>query len=157
MRRGQDGMRCRGGGKVFMAGGGVRAGLTGQRQRRLVPPGFLLKTRPPFPPRAPRSRVSSPSSATTLFFTSLSPPFVPSLLHPPVPPACSLFLAPFLHFSHFLSFLPPLPALLVWAITDTQQRAERWGWAAAAVGCGDWGGGGAKPPGAARPAGGGGC
>lgn len=24
-----------------------RAGLTGQRQRRLVPPGFLLKTRPP--------------------------------------------------------------------------------------------------------------
>lgn len=118
--------------------GGVRAGLTGQRQRRLVPPGFLLKTRPPFPPRAPRSRVSSPSSATTLFFTSLSPPFVPSLLHPPVPPACSLFLAPFLHFSHFLSFLPPpLPALLVWAITDTQQRAERWGWAAAAVGWGD--------------------
>lgn len=90
--------------------GGVRAGLTGQRQRRLVPPGFLLKTRPPFPPRAPRSRVSSPSSATTLFFTSLSPPFVPSLLHPPVPPACSLFLAPFLHFSHFLSFLPSPPS-----------------------------------------------
>lgn len=32
--------------------------------------------------------------------------------------------------------LPPL-LLLAWAITDTQQRAESWGWVAAAVGRGD--------------------
>ena len=102
--RGRSGRRCRGGGQVLVARG--KAGLTGQRQWRLVPPGFLLKTRPPFPPmhRAPASPLSA---TTTLSFTFLSPPFVPSLLHPPVPPARSPFLAPFLRFSHFLNFFPP--------------------------------------------------
>lgn len=62
---------------------------------------------PPPHPRAPRSCVSSLSSAAILSITFLSPPFVP-----PLPPA------PFLH----------PPPLLVWAITDTQQWAQsRWG------------------------------
>lgn len=98
-----------------------------------------------FPPPAHLAPVSPLSSATTLSFTFLSPPFVSSILHPPVPPARSLFLAPFLHFSQFLSFFFFsffffFPPLLVWAITDTQQQAERRGWVAAVVGWGDWGG-----------------
>lgn len=106
-----------------------RAGLTGQQQRRLVPPGFLLKTRPHSPPQASRSCVSSFSSAATLSITSLSPPFVPFLLHPPVPPAWSLFPAPLLRSFHFLSLPPPSP-LCVLAITDTQA-----GWKAGVCGC----------------------
>lgn len=132
-RRGQGGMPCRGGGKVFMARG--RAGLTGQRHRRLVPPGFLLKTQHPHP---------TPPSISLLCLLSLLRHH--SLLHfplssfcsfPPSPSACSLSPAPFLHFSHFLPsfvFFFFFPRLLVWAITDTQQRAERRGWVAAVVG-----------------------
>lgn len=105
----QDAMR---GSRKGFGGLGGEAGLTGQQQRCLVPPGFLLKTWPPS-----RSRVSSFSSTTTLSFIFLSS-FVPSLHHPPVP-------APFLYFSHFfLCLLPPTPPH-VWSITDTQQWAER--------------------------------
>lgn len=83
------------------------------------------------------SASSSPPCISLLYLPPLSPPFVHSLLHPPVPPARSLSLTLSLRFSHFLGFFPPLH---VWAITDTQQRAERWGWVAAVVGWGDWGG-----------------
>lgn len=94
---GQRRMPFEGGGKVLAAWG--EAGLTGQQQRCLVPPGFLLKTWPPS-----RSRVSSFSSTTTLSFIFLSS-FVPSLHHPPVPALHSSIS----HTSVFVSSLPPRP------------------------------------------------
>lgn len=67
--RGAARMGCRVGEEGRFSWPGGRIGLTGQRQRRLVPPGFLLKTRPPFPPAhlAPVSPLSPP------------PPLSPSL------------------------------------------------------------------------------
>lgn len=94
-RRVQGGMPCWGGGKVFVARG--RAGLTGQRQRRLVPPGFLLKTQPPPPPQASLLRLHSLLHFPLSSFCSF----------PPSPSACSLSPAPFLHFSHFFFFSSP--------------------------------------------------
>lgn len=126
VQRGQKRMWCSGGGgKIFVAGG--KAGLTGQQQRLLVLPGFLLKTRtPPHTPpphthiHAPRSCMSSippspPLSASLSSLPLLSRPFP----HPQLLSACSLFLPPLLSLPH-----RPHHSLLlhVWAITDTQQR-----------------------------------
>lgn len=129
------GCRAGGGGKLFVAGG--RAGLTGQQQRRLVPPGFPLKTQPPphLPPVPEHlTHVSplSPLPPLSPLLSSLLLLFLPSItLH--LLPFFSL--TPFLHFFHFRSFFFFfLPSLLVWAITDTQQRDETWGWVAAVVG-----------------------
>lgn len=132
---GQGRIWCRGRGKVFVARG--MAGLTGQQQRRLVPPGFLLKTRPP-----PRPAHFAPAS-----FLSPLPPLSPSLfslllLFIPSFTLQSLLLAPFFSLLSSISltssgFFAPLH---VWAITDTQQRAERWGCVAEVVGWGIWGG-----------------
>lgn len=106
---------------------GGQAGLTAQQQRCLVPPGFLLKTRPPFPPT--HHPLLSISLLCPLFllchhFSHHFPlSFTLQLL------LLGLFF--FLHFSHFLSFspAPPPTPLHVWAITDTQQWAEEgWGW-----------------------------
>ncbi|KAI9517637.1 hypothetical protein NQZ68_004859 [Dissostichus eleginoides] len=81
-------------------GGGGEAGLTAQRQRCLVPPGFLLKTRPPFPPAhlTPVSPLSPP------------PPLSPSLSSVLLLSRPS-FTLQFLHFffSHFLRFSSPPP------------------------------------------------
>lgn len=77
--------------ECFQAREGARAGLTGQRQRRLVPPGFLLKTRPPSP-----SGVSSSSSAAALSsFCQLPPsPSSSCSLSPPVfPRSLPLFIS----------------------------------------------------------------
>lgn len=86
---------CRAGeeGRFFLARG--RAGLTGQRQRRLVPPRFFLKTRctPPLHPRASRSRVSPLSSAAILSITFPSPPFCS---FPASPSSSSCSIPPFL-------------------------------------------------------------
>lgn len=88
VQRGQKRWCSGGGGKIFVAGG--KAGLTGQQQRLLVLPGFLLKTRTPphtpppthTHPRTTLLHVLHPSITTTLCFTFLSPPFVPSLPSP---------------------------------------------------------------------------
>lgn len=108
VRLGQDGMRCGGGGQVFMARGESRPdwAATETLSAAWLPP----KDSASFSPSASRSRVSSLSSATTLSFNFNSLPFVHSLLHPPVPPACSLFLS--LHSSISLTslvFFPPPP------------------------------------------------
>lgn len=102
MQRGQDGMQCGGGGKVFVARG--KAGLTAQRQRCLVPPGFLLKTRPPFPPR-----ISLLCLLSFLHHHSLIPlPLSSFCPFPPSPSSSSRSLS----FSHSISltclvFFPP--------------------------------------------------
>lgn len=61
------GCRAGGGGKVFVARG--RAGLTGQQQRRLVPPGFPLKTHD----------LPTPEHLTHVSPLSLLPPLSPLL------------------------------------------------------------------------------
>lgn len=110
VQRGQKRMWCSGGGgKIFVAGG--KAGLTGQQQRLLVLPGFLLKTRTP-PPHTPSHTHTSTHHALAC------PPSLHhhhSLLHFPLSPFCPvpsltlnfflLALFFFLHFSHFL--IPP--------------------------------------------------
>lgn len=108
--------------RFFVARG--KAGLTGQQQRRLVPPGFLLKIRPPFLPThfAPVSPLSP------------LPPLSPSLF-PPLLLSIPSFTLQFLPLTLFFSLLSSisltssgfLPPFHVWAITDTQQWAERWG------------------------------
>ncbi len=93
---------------------GRRAGFHGQGESRpdwaatetlsaaWLPP----KASASFSPSASRSCVSSLCSATTLSFNFNSLPFVRSLLHPPVPPAFSLFS---LHSSISLTSLVPPP------------------------------------------------
>lgn len=105
VRCGQDRMWCRGRREDFHGQGEGRPdwAATETLSAAWLPP----KDSASFSPRASHSCVSSLSSATTLSFTFLFPPFICSLLHPPVPPARSLFLAPFLHFSHFLCFFTP--------------------------------------------------
>lgn len=98
----------RGGRGGFMARG--KAGLTGQRQRRLVLPGFLLKTRPPFPP-AHLAPVSSPSPPPPLYpsLSSLLLLSLPSFTLQFFPLALFFSLHSF-HFSHFLSFFSFSPS-----------------------------------------------
>lgn len=89
-----------GGGGVLARG---KAGLTAQRQRRLVPPGFFLKTRPPSPAPPPSPHPTPPARAHRALMSHVAPlqPLSPSLsslpllslpfLHPLVPPLALLF------------------------------------------------------------------
>lgn len=76
------------------------------------------------PPTAPSISPPPPLSPS---LSSLLLLFLPSITLRLLPFSCSI--PPLLSLLFF--FFPPL---LVWAITDTQQQAERRGWVAAAVG-----------------------
>lgn len=91
------------------------------------PPPVHLAPVSPLPPPPPLS-----SSLPSLLLLSL-----PSFTLQFLPLALFFSLRSSISLTSLVFSPPPLPALLVWAITDTQQRAERWGWAAAAVGWGD--------------------
>lgn len=113
---------------------GGQAGLTAQQQRCLVPPGFLLKTRPPSPPT--HHPLLSISLLCPLFLLrhhfSHHFPLSSFCTFSPSPSSCSCSVS----FSSSISLTslvslprPPPTPLHVWAITDTQQWAEEgWGW-----------------------------
>lgn len=135
------------GGRWGLLGG---FGLTGQRQRHLVPPGFLLKTPPPpstsllsptlTSPLTHPSLPCPPSFLLHLSFTLLSPPFVLHHVAPRfLPLARSLTF--FFSFSFFFFNSPPPCSTVpltssdahacsrasVWPITDTLRGGRRDG------------------------------
>lgn len=128
-QRGRGRMPCR----------GRREGFCGQRESRPDWAATETLSAAWLPPKDSRTPSTPEHLTSCVSSLSLLPPLSPllsSLLLLSLP-SITLRLLPFFLIS-FTSVAPPPPPptsqLLVWAITDTQQRAETWGWAAVVVG-----------------------